>query len=247
MAECQWRMHLPELSTIHDRFLSLSQIGRDHGCESLGGKLLLRSRLDADGITVLVAASIAGAASLCVDADADRLREGLRGGFVDFVVATLDEALRILKNEIRRARAISVGLAVDPETSLIAMIERGLQPDLLSAVPQGPARIFAERGALAIPESVTPAAGTSLLAWTATEDPVRTMRSIADLASASLDPQRADTAARRRWLTQSPRYLGRTYATRQCLRMSETEAADFLPRVQAGFPAAQITRDGEAI
>ena len=240
-------MDLPELSTIHDQFLSISQIGRAQGRESPGGKLLLRSGLDAEGIALLSGASISGAASLCVDADADRLREGLRGGFVDFVVAALDEALRILKNEIRRARAISVGLAGDPDASLKAMIERGLQPDLLSAVPPDQARIFEERGAIAVSEALIPDAEISLLGWTAVEDPARAMRNIADLASGSLDPQRADTAARRRWLAQSPRYLGRTYATRQCLRMTAAEIAVFLARVQAELPAAQITRNGEAV
>ncbi len=247
MAECLWRMHLPELSTIHDRFLSLSQIGRDPGRESLGAKLLLRSQLDADGIAVLAAASIAGAASLCVDADADRLREGLRGGFVDFVVSTLDEALRILKNEIRRARPISVGLTGDPQSWIDAMIERGLQPDLLSAVSQSQANRFKERGAIAVPSPAAPEPGTSLLAWSVADNPARSMHRISEVAEASLDPQRADTAARRRWLAQSPRYLGRSFATRQCLRMTATEIVAFLPRVQGEFPAAQITRDGDAV
>jgi hypothetical protein len=240
-------MHLPELSTIHDRFLSLSQTSRDPGRESLGATLVLRAQLDADGIAVLVAASVAGAASLCVDADADRLREGLRGGFVDFVVATLDEALRILKNEIRRARPISVGLTAAPEPCINAMIERGLQPDLLSAIPEHQANVFLQRGAISLPLQIPPDPESSLLGWSVVKDSAHAMRNIAELASASLDPQRADTAARRRWLAQSPRYLGRSFASRQCLRMTVAEIANFLPHVHAEFPAAKITRDGEAV
>jgi urocanate hydratase len=241
------RMHLPELSTIHDRFLSLSQTSRDPGRESLGATLVLRAQLDADGIAVLVAASVAGAASLCVDADADRLREGLRGGFVDFVVATLDEALRILKNEIRRARPISVGLTAAPEPCINAMIERGLQPDLLSAVPQPQAEIFQQRGAIVLPSQTMTDPATELLEWSIASNLTRAMQPLSELAEASLDPQRADTAARRRWLAQSPRYLGRSFASRQCLRMTVAEIADFLPHVHAEFPAAKITRDGEAV
>ena len=240
-------MLLPELSAVHKQFLALSQIARDRFSESLGAKLLLRSQLDAEGIAAVIATSVAGAASLCVDADADRLREGLRGGFVDFVVSTLDEALRILKNEIRRARPISVGLTGDPQSCIDAMIERGLQPDLLSAVSQSQARIFQERGAIAVPRPATQDPGTSLLAWSVADNPARSMHRLSELAEASLDPQRADTAARRRWLAQSPRYLGRTFATRQCLHMTATEIADFLPQVQAEFPGAKITRDGEAV
>lgn len=236
------RMLLPELSAIHDQFLALSQSG-----PPLGGKLLLRSQLDADGIAAVVAASVAGAASLCVDADAERLREGLRAGFVDFVVANLDEALRILKNEIRRARAISVGLTADPEPCIDAMIERGLQPDFVSNVSQASARIFKERGAIELPGQSAAEPGTSLLEWSVAENPTANMRRIAERAAASLDPTRADTALRLRWIEQSPRYLGRSFAARQCLRMTAREGAAFLAHVLAAVPAIKITLDGQPV
>jgi urocanate hydratase len=238
-------MRLPELSTIHDRFLSFSRISRDLWGESPGGKLLLRSSLDANGTAVLAATSIAGAASLCVDADAERLREGLRGGFVDFVVANLDEALRILKNELRRARPISVGLAGDPEASIGVMIERGLQPDLLSDILPAAASVFVERGAVIVPEQSASEPGTSLLEWSVPDNPARSMQELAAVAAASLATTRSDTSARRRWLAQSPRYLGRAFAARQCLCMDASEIADFLPRAHAASPAAGITINGE--
>ncbi len=219
-------MHLPELTDIHEQFLALSQIAREQFRESLGGRSLLRSQFDGDGIAAVVAASIAGAASLCVDSDADRLREGLRGGFVDFVVSQLDEALRILKNEIRRGRAISVGVTADPLSCIDAIIERGLQPDLLSGVPQSQAAILHKRGATT---------------------PAHAIKQVSELAHSALDPQRADTTARVRWLAQSPRYLGRTFAVRQCLRMTPREIANLLPRMHAEFPAARITRNGEVV
>lgn len=237
-------MLVPELTSIHEQFLALSQIARERFGGALGGRLLLRPRLDAEGIAAVIGASIAGGASLCVDADADRLREGLRAGFVDFVVATPDEALRILKNEIRRARPVAVGLTADPEPCVDAMLSRGLQPDLLSGVPDRQKSSFLGRGAVAVPLQ-SQAQGTSLLAWSVRENSGKAMRSLADLASASLDPQRDDNVVRRRWLEQSPRYLGRSFATRQCFRMSNPEIAGFLPRARAEFPDAKITRDGE--
>jgi len=241
------RMQLPDLSTIHEHFLALSQIARDRFGESLGGRLLLRSQLDAEGVAAEVAASVAGAASLCVDAHAERLREGLRAGFVDFVVATLDEALRILKNEIRRGRAISVGLTADPDPCFDAMIERGLQPDLLSAIPEHRAGVFLQRGAVSLAVQTSPEAGTSLLGWSGIEDAMSAMRRIAELASASLDPARIDSVARRRWLEQSPRYLGRSFAAQQCMRMTAGEIADFVPQLRSAFPSAKITRDGQLV
>jgi hypothetical protein len=237
------RMDLPDLSDIHDEFLALSGIGRERFGNALGGRLLLRSGFNSEGIAVVIAASTAGAASLCIDADADRLREGLRSGFVDFVVTNLDEAVRILKNEIRRARPVSVGVTADPATCIDAMIERGLQPDLTSAIPPAQAGIFTDRGAIALtrrPADPT----TSILEWTIAENPASAMPRIAQLAASSLEPTRIDTPARRRWLDHSPRYLGRAFGPRQCLRMTDPEADDFIPRARSEFPAANITRLG---
>jgi len=236
-------MPLPQLTALHDQFLSLSRIGHEHFAELLGGKLLLRSGFGPEGIAVVIASSVAGAASLCVDADGESLREGLRSGLIDFVVANLDEALRILKNEIRRARPVSVGLTADPEPTIAEMIDRGLQPDLLSALPQHQAVILLERGALNLPPRLS--SDAALLTWTVAENPAQSLPRIAAIAAKSLDPAREDTPARRRWLEQSPRYLGRAFGPHQVLRMSESEIAAFLPRLHTEIPSAKITRRGD--
>lgn len=48
------------------------------------------------------AANIAGAASLSATTDAIAQRNSIRDRVVDFLVTSLDEARRILKNEIRK-------------------------------------------------------------------------------------------------------------------------------------------------
>jgi hypothetical protein len=240
-------MERPELTDIHESFLTLSLMARERFGGSLGGRLLLRQEFNAEGAAVVIAASVAEAASLCVDSNAERLRDGLRGGYVDFVVATLDEALRILKNEVRRARAVSVGVTGDPQACIADMTERGLQPDLLSGGSLSQTTIFRERGATTIPESAPPDPETSLLVWSFSAPPLRSMKRVSELAQAALDAQRADTAARLRWLEQSPRYLGRAFATRQCLRMTSNEIAACLPCARAEFPDLQVTRDGQAV
>ena len=238
---------LPELPQVHDRFLDLSRAAHEHFGESFGGRFLLRCGFDPDGIAAVVAASVAGAASLCVDADADRLRDGLRAGLIDFVVATLDEALRILKNEIRRARPVSVGLTADPEASIAEMIARGLQPDLLSAIPQPQAGAFLERGAVPMTSQPTPSESLALLAWTVTENPAQSMPRVAEISAAALDLGHSDTPARQRWLRQSPRALGRAFGPHQCLRMTIAESAAFAAQARGEIPAVTITRDGEPL
>ena len=83
---------------------------------SLGGKLLYAGQLDEEARALLVAANIAGAASLAASADAAARKQFMRDGVVDFLVTSLDEALRILKNEIRKREPVAVCVALEPET-----------------------------------------------------------------------------------------------------------------------------------
>src|SRR3954447_15148632 len=72
----------------------------------LGGKLLYAGNLDENGRALVIAANIAEAASLCASADPVAQKNAMRDGVVDFVVTNLDEALRILKNEIRKRQGV---------------------------------------------------------------------------------------------------------------------------------------------
>jgi len=241
-------MALPELTAVLDRYLALARLARGRFYDSLAGKLLLRRGFDADGIAVLLSASIAGAVSLAIDADAEALRAGLRQGFCDFVVAHADEALRILKNELRRGLPVSVGLVADPASCIAALIERGLQPDLLSApaafAPQA-VEMFVERGAVLLAAHDPADADRTLLTWSVPA--TRLLPEVARLAAEALDPASVDTPARIRWLERSPRYLGRAFAAQQCLRMSSSEIAAFLPRVRERVPGIVLTQSGQPV
>ncbi|HWG18292.1 MAG TPA: hypothetical protein VN678_10540 [Acidobacteriaceae bacterium] len=95
-----------------------------------GGKLVLMCGTGREQRGASAAVSIAGGTSLAVDADASAMKAAQRSGYLDFVVNSLDEALRALKNEIRQKRPLSVGLIADVSAMLAEMDERGIQPDL---------------------------------------------------------------------------------------------------------------------
>lgn len=107
--------------------------------EDWGGALVLCCGSGCAQSGVPAAVSIAGGATLAIDSDAAAMKSAMRAGYLDFVVNTLDEALRTLKNEIRQHRPLSVGVISNVEATLAEMVERGLQPDLqfipLSAGP----------------------------------------------------------------------------------------------------------------
>jgi urocanate hydratase len=99
--------------------------------EDWGGRLVLCCGDGCVASGTAAAVSIAGGATLAVDGDAAEVKAAMRRGEVDFVVNTLDEALRALKNEIRVRRPLSVGLIADVDAVLREMVERGVLPDLL--------------------------------------------------------------------------------------------------------------------
>ncbi len=99
--------------------------------EDWGGGLVLCCGEGCAASGVPTAVSIAVGATLAIDADAVAVKAAMRRGEVDFVVNTLDEALRALKNQVRLRRALSVGLTAEVRETLRELVERGVLPDLL--------------------------------------------------------------------------------------------------------------------
>ena len=187
---------------------------------SLGGKLLYAGQLDVEACALLVAANIAGAASLTASANAAAGKQALRDGVVDFLVTSLDEALRILKNEIRKRETVSVCVALEPETVEQEMLERGVAPDRLR------------------PDAADSLEGETLLCWRVASSPSIWLPKLDAIAGASLGSK--DVTARR-WLRLAPRYLGRMAQGIRVLRCSESVAANFLERVRDEVESGEIS------
>jgi hypothetical protein len=175
----------------------------------LGGKLLYAGELDKAGRTLTVAANIAGAATLAASADEAALRQAMREGAIDFLVNSLDEALRILKNEIRKRQTVSVAVSIASRQIESEMLERGVLPDLLPSeadIPQASAAVaaFLEQGArrVGVPASETP---HNLLVW---QIPAEFAQQPAAFEAELSECLPAADIAGRRWLRVAPRYLG---------------------------------------
>jgi len=102
--------------------------------ESWAGQLVFACGEGVSATGLPAAVSIAGGTSLLLDPDAGAVKSVFRQGGVDFVVNTLDEALRVLKNEIRKHRPLSVALEGGVQSALAEMSERGVLPDLQVSV-----------------------------------------------------------------------------------------------------------------
>ena len=79
-----------------------------------------------------LAATMTGACFLGIDVDPERIKKRLKTGYCDFMVNTLDEALRILKNAVRKKENISVGLVGNCADVIPELAERGVVPDMLT-------------------------------------------------------------------------------------------------------------------
>jgi urocanate hydratase len=98
----------------------------------LSGKLIVSGGMGGMGGAQPLAATMTGAAFLGIDVDPERIKKRLKTGYCDFLVTTLDEALRILKNAVRKKENVSVGLVGNCADIIPELAERGVVPDILT-------------------------------------------------------------------------------------------------------------------
>ena len=117
---------------IQGTFETFSAAARKHFGGSLEGKLIVSGGMGGMGGAQPLAATMAGASFLGIDVDAERIKKRLKTGYCDFMVNSLDEALRILKNAVRKKEAVSVGLVGNCADVIPELAARGVMPDLLT-------------------------------------------------------------------------------------------------------------------
>jgi urocanate hydratase len=117
---------------VQGTFETFSAAGERHFGGDLSGKLIVSGGMGGMGGAQPLAATMAGAAFLGIDIDPERIKKRLKTGYCDFMVMTLDEALRILKNAVRKQENISVGLVGNCADIIPELAERGVVPDILT-------------------------------------------------------------------------------------------------------------------
>ena len=234
---------MPPVTRVCAHYLSLcNAAAAQFGTASLAGLLLLIDRLGDEGDALLLAASIAGAASLVLETRAEMVRHCVRNGIVDFAVNTLDEALRILKNEIRKRQPIAVLLERQSADVLAEIVDRGAQPDFMRWASSGPdskahIQTLKHRGARAAP--VAPAAEpdpSGEVCWRA--EGSSALRQL-DLLASEILPQ--DDLVRQNWVARAPRYLPRAFRLERRVQMTPAESAAFVAAVRERAEQGTLT------
>ncbi len=199
------------------------------GAEPLGGRLLYAGALDDAARALLVAANVAGTASLAVATEAAAQKQAARDGVADFLVTSLDEALRILKNEIRKRATVAVCVAAEAAALEREMRERGVEPDLVAAAAA------AQFPAVRVAEPLAMRGAAVRLEWLVRAMPALWMPKLDALALECVQ----DPAAQR-WLRLAPRYCGRAAMGLRVVRCMADEAEAFSSRVGAAMASGEI-------
>jgi hypothetical protein len=203
------------ITKVHGYYAAL--IEHPHGAGDLHGVFLFAGNLTDESTALLRAANIAGAASLVATHEAALARAALHEGAIDFLVTSLDEALRILKNELRKRQRVAVAVSIAAELLAAEMLERGVQPDLFAGADAG----FAALGAQPV-AAFEPAEGERLHLWPI---PAAWARRTTELDALLLEQIDTLSAAKKRWLRLAPRYLGREARTLRSLACDAETAA----------------------
>src|SRR5208283_3209794 len=117
---------------LQGTYETFAAAGRKHFGGDLAGKLIASGGMGGMGGAQPLAATLNGAAFLGIDVDPERIKRRVKSGYCDVMVNDLDEALRILKNAVRKHEAVSVGLVGNCADIVPELARRGVVPDLLT-------------------------------------------------------------------------------------------------------------------
>jgi urocanate hydratase len=117
---------------LQGTYETFAAVAKKHFGGDLAGKLVVTGGMGGMGGAQPLAATMNGAAFLGIDVDPERIKRRVKTGYCDVMITNLDEALRILKNAVRKREAASVGLVGNCADIIPELARRGVVPDVLT-------------------------------------------------------------------------------------------------------------------
>ncbi len=105
---------------------------RHFGSADLAGRTILTAGLGGMGGAQPLAATMAGAAILCVEVDPSRIERRLETGYLDRASESLDDAVRLVREAAAAEEPLSVGLLGNAAEVVPELATRGEQFDLVT-------------------------------------------------------------------------------------------------------------------
>ncbi len=117
---------------VQGTYETFAECARQHFGGTLNGRFLLTAGLGGMGGAQPLAATIAGAAALCIEIDEVRIDKRIRDGYCDRKMHDLDEALAVIRDYQQRREPISIGLVGNAAEILPQLLEHNIIPDVVT-------------------------------------------------------------------------------------------------------------------
>jgi urocanate hydratase len=118
---------------LQGTYQTFAAAGEQHfGSADLAGRTILTAGLGGMGGAQPLAATMSGAAILCVEVDPARIQRRLETGYLDRASESLDEALGLVREAAAERRALSVGLLGNAAEVVPDLAARGEAFDLVT-------------------------------------------------------------------------------------------------------------------
>ncbi|HVH99437.1 MAG TPA: urocanate hydratase [Enhygromyxa sp.] len=117
---------------LQGTYETFAECGRQRFGGELGGKLIVTGGLGGMGGAQPLAATMAGAAILCVEVDPDRIARRVEHKYLMRGTRDLDEALAWLREAQKDKTPLSVGLEGNCAEVLPELVRRGIIPDIVT-------------------------------------------------------------------------------------------------------------------
>ncbi|BAQ48368.1 urocanate hydratase [Methylobacterium aquaticum] len=117
---------------VQGTYETFVEMGRQHYAGDLSGRWILTAGLGGMGGAQTLAATMAGASCLAVEAQASRIEFRLRTGYVDVQARDLDHALELIEESRRTKIPRSVALLGNAADVFGELYARGVRPDCVT-------------------------------------------------------------------------------------------------------------------
>jgi urocanate hydratase len=117
---------------LQGTYETLAAVGRRHFGGSLSRRLFVTAGLGGMGGAQPLAATMNGAAALCVEVDPERIERRLATRYVDEATTSLDDAIERVTRWAREGSARSLALCANAADVMPALVDRGIRPDVVT-------------------------------------------------------------------------------------------------------------------
>ena len=117
---------------LQGTYETFAQAARQHYGGSLAGRLVLTAGLGGMGGAQPLAVTMNGGVAIVVEVDPSRIQRRLDGRYLDTKADTIDEALTLAREAMRKGEPLSIGLLGNAAAIYPEFVKRGIKPDMVT-------------------------------------------------------------------------------------------------------------------